>query len=105
MRLINEAKYDIRTLQLRLLPVLVCIDKVCREHHLRYYLCAGTMLGAVRHRGFIPWDDDVDVCMPRPLILLRQRQVRIRLQSKTFMSRFCFRTDSFRRRPEEECLR
>ena len=66
MRLINEAKYDIRTLQLRLLPVLECIDKVCREHHLRYYLCAGTMLGAVRHRGFIPWDDDVDVCMPRP---------------------------------------
>ena len=60
MRLINEAKYDIRTLQLRLLPVLECIDKVCREHHLRYYLCAGTMLGAVRHRGFIPWDDDFD---------------------------------------------
>ena len=66
MRLINEAKYDIRNLQLRLMPVLECIDKVCREHHLRYYLCAGTMLGAVRHRGFIPWDDDVDVCMPRP---------------------------------------
>ena len=66
MRLINEAKSDIRTLQLRLLPVLESIDKVCREHHLRYYLCAGTMLGAVRHRGFIPWDDDVDVCMPRP---------------------------------------
>ena len=47
-------------------PMLECIDKVCREHHLRYYLWAGTMLGAVRHKGFIPWDDDMDICMPRP---------------------------------------
>ncbi|MBO4730797.1 MAG: LicD family protein [Bacteroidaceae bacterium] len=66
MRLITEAKYDIRMLQLKLLPVLQCIDNVCREHRLRYYLCAGTMLGAVRNKGFIEWDDDVDICMPRP---------------------------------------
>ena len=66
MRLNNEAKYDIRELQTRLLPVLETIDKVCKEHDLCYYLCAGTMLGAVRHHGFIPWDDDIDVCMPRP---------------------------------------
>lgn len=65
MRLINEAHYDIRTLQSRLLPVLEAIDSVCREHGLKYYLCAGTMLGAIRHHGFIPWDDDVDICMPR----------------------------------------
>lgn len=66
MRLINTANYDIKTLQVRLVPMLECIDKVCREHHLRYYLWAGTMLGAVRHKGFIPWDDDMDICMPRP---------------------------------------
>lgn len=66
MRLINTANYDIKTLQARLVPMLECIDKVCREHHLRYYLWAGTMLGAVRHKGFIPWDDDMDICMPRP---------------------------------------
>ena len=66
MRLINTANYDIKTLQARLVPILECIDKVCREHHLRYYLWAGTMLGAVRHKGFIPWDDDMDICMPRP---------------------------------------
>ena len=65
MRLNNEAKYDIRELQTRLLPVLETIDKVCKEHDLCYYLCAGTMLGAVRHHGFIPWDDDVDIMMPR----------------------------------------
>lgn len=66
MRLINTANYDIKTLQARLVPMLECIDKVCREHHLRYYLWAGTMLGTVRHKGFIPWDDDMDICMPRP---------------------------------------
>ena len=57
--------YDIRPLQQRLLDILITIDKVCQEHQIRYYLVAGTMLGAVRHQGFIPWDDDVDIAMPR----------------------------------------
>lgn len=59
------AAYDIRPLQLRILDILVAFDKVCKEHNLRYYLWAGTMLGAIRHKGFIPWDDDADVAMPR----------------------------------------
>lgn len=50
------ATYDIRPLQLRILKNLLAIDKVCKEHNLRYYIMAGTMLGAVRHKGFIPWD-------------------------------------------------
>ena len=58
--------YDIRTLQLRLLRILKAFDAVCRERGLRYYLEDGTLLGAVRHGGFIPWDDDVDIMMPRP---------------------------------------
>lgn len=48
------ATYDIRPLQLRILKNLLAIDKVCKEHNLRYYIMAGTMLGAVRHKGFIP---------------------------------------------------
>ena len=59
------ATYDIRPLQLRILEVLLAVDKVCKEHNLRYYIMAGTMLGAIRHKGFIPWDDDLDIGMPR----------------------------------------
>lgn len=39
---------------------------ICREHGLRYFACGGTAIGAVRHQGIIPWDDDIDVSMPRP---------------------------------------
>ena len=54
-----------RELQKYILDMLLAIDKVCREHNLCYYLIAGTMLGAVRHKGFVPWDDDADVALPR----------------------------------------
>ena len=59
------ANYDIRPLQLRILEILKAVDSASREHGLRYYIVAGTLLGAVRHKGFIPWDDDLDIAMPR----------------------------------------
>lgn len=48
-----------------LLDMLLEFDKVCKKHNLTYFLDGGSMIGAVRHHGFIPWDDDIDVCMPR----------------------------------------
>lgn len=45
--------------------ILDVIHQVCTEHGLRYSLAYGTLLGAVRHKGFIPWDDDIDLMMPR----------------------------------------
>lgn len=47
------------------LYILLAFDKVCRENNLTYFLDSGTALGAIRHGGFIPWDDDIDVGMPR----------------------------------------
>ena len=60
------ASYDIDILHQHILQILLSVDRVCQAHDIRYYCWAGTMLGAVRHKGFIPWDDDMDICLPRP---------------------------------------
>ncbi len=56
---------NLRRLQETELELLLEFGRVCEKLGLRYYLTAGTLLGAVRHKGFIPWDDDIDVAMPR----------------------------------------
>lgn len=48
-----------------LLTSLTAFDSYCRSHGIRYSLCGGTLIGAVRHKGFIPWDDDIDIMMTR----------------------------------------
>ena len=59
------ADYDIRPLQLRILKILLAVDKVCKEHGVRDYIMAGTMLGAVRHEGVLPGDGGLEVGMRR----------------------------------------
>lgn len=56
---------ELRDLQRVELSILREFVRVCDAHELRYYLAYGTLLGAIRHGGFIPWDDDIDVTMPR----------------------------------------
>lgn len=55
----------LRRIQKIQLEILIQIDRICKKHKIHYSLYAGTMLGAVRHKGFIPWDDDLDICMLR----------------------------------------
>ncbi len=52
-------------LQEKIFEIMKAFDKVCRENGLHYYMLGGTMLGAIRHKGFIPWDDDADFGLPR----------------------------------------
>lgn len=59
------AKYPLRLLQLANVYLLDVVDKLCKENNLQYWLDFGTLLGAVRHNGFIPWDDDLDIGMLR----------------------------------------
>lgn len=61
----DTLELQLRQLQLTQLDVLKLIDGICRKHDISYSLYAGTLLGAVRHQGFIPWDDDLDICMSR----------------------------------------
>ena len=56
---------EIELLKERELEILAEIDRVCNEHNINYSLGYGSLLGAIRHRGFIPWDDDVDIIMER----------------------------------------
>ena len=58
----DEDIADIRKAQLEL---LVFLDEVCEANNLKWWLCSGSLLGAIRHHGYIPWDDDIDLCMPR----------------------------------------
>lgn len=66
MKYSGYRKMEIRELQLLQLDVMKEIHEVCIKHKIEYYLIAGSILGAVRHGGFIPWDDDIDIAMMRP---------------------------------------
>lgn len=57
---------SLRQLQLKELELLKLFQKICAEHNISYFALGGTLLGAIRHKGFIPWDDDIDVGIPRP---------------------------------------
>lgn len=86
---------DLRRIQLIQLDLLKEFDRICRKCHLKYNIAFGTLLGAVRHGGFIPWDDDVDVNMPVDDYLKFEQVVKEELDTE----RYYFRNQSV----EEDC--
>lgn len=71
------------------LEILKAFAQYCEKNDLRYFLYAGTLLGAVRHKGFIPWDDDIDVVMPRRdyerfLLLSQEEKIASNLDIETY---------------------
>lgn len=61
----EKKNIDVMDIQKELLNIMVEFHKVCVDNNIKYYMLGGTCLGAIRHKGFIPWDDDMDVGMPR----------------------------------------
>ena len=56
---------ELRHLQLVIMQIMKDIDDICRRNNIDYYLNGGSAIGAIRHKGFMPWDDDLDIGMPR----------------------------------------
>ena len=84
IRLTTEEMKRLKEIELDLLLEL---DRICKKHNIRYIIGYGTLIGAIRHKGFIPWDDDVDVCMTRA------DYIRFRNACKTDLdSRFFYQT-------------
>ena len=83
----NETKtYDLSKVHEVNLKLLLEIDRICRKYKIKYALDAGTLLGAIRHKGFIPWDDDVDIVMTRKNYEMFKKVVRRELsEGMTFV--------------------
>lgn len=64
--MISEDRFGLRPLWDACLEIYKEVARICDKHHLRYYATDGSALGAIRHKGYIPWDDDFDISMPRP---------------------------------------
>lgn len=82
----NLSESELRDVQLIELEMLIEVDRICQKCGIQYCISAGTMLGAVRHKGFIPWDDDADVAFLRP----EYEKFRVACETELDLDRFYF---------------
>lgn len=80
---------EFRTMQLLELDMLIELDRVCRENNIQYCISCGTLLGAVRHKGYIPWDDDADI------VMLREDYEKFRKVSSKLNPNICYFQDHY----------
>ena len=86
-KIIDITGDEFRRMQLLELDMLVQLDQLCRKHDIKYVIFCGSLLGAVRHKGFIPWDDDIDVCM------LREEYEKFKLVANELDQSICYFQD------------
>ena len=94
--MINLNKKELRKLQLTELEILLEIDRICKKNKIHYSLTGGTLLGAVRHGGFIPWDDDADISMLRSEYKKFQKACKTDLDQSKFYFQDIESTDGYR---------
>ena len=79
---------ELKKIQTILLEILDEIDRVCKKNNIKYFLSGGTLLGSIRHKGFIPWDDDVDLWMTRKNYNKFRKVIKKDLDKKYFFEDF-----------------
>ena len=78
-------QYDIKEVQSKLLLILIEADRICRKHNIKYSLEGGSLLGAIKYKGFVPWDDDIDIIMERKEYERFLRICKIELRDEFFL--------------------